>query len=1045
MSEKHVFILFLVALILILSAPSNAQSPYFISNPTLTPDGQSVIFSYQSDLWMVATTGGIATRLTAMDGTETRPSVSPDGKWLAFSSDQFGNMDVYVMPLSGGEITRLTWHAATDEVENWSWDSSKIYFTSSRENRFSSWSVSANGGTPARVFSHYHLTDHNIAVRPDGSYLFNSSWESKNQAHRKRYRGAFAPQIESYNPTTDTYAQLTSHDGKDMWPSVDRNNVVYFVSDEANGEYNLYRLTSGGKEQLTSFNTSIKHPRVSADGSKVVFTRDYQLWVYHVGTNEARPVDFTLHNSNTLQTAQDFNIEGNISSFDVSPDKMKIAFVSRGELFVSDADGKFVKLIPTDPMGRVSEVKWLSDNTTLLFNQTWNGYQNWYTTSAANNTPEKRLTSDLQNNRYLSLNSDRTQAVYLSGRGELRVMNLTTFESKTVVVDEIWDIFSSAPSFSPDSQHLLFTAFRNFEQNIYIHSLKTGTTIALTDTYVSEVEPFWSPDGKYVYFQTNRTQPAFPYGMRDADIYRIALDHIQPEFRSDRVAQLFTSSDATDSDPIKTKTTPTVTINTDGIRDRWEQVGPSFGNQTSPFVFIDKDKTYVLYRSNHGEGRTAWWKTVYEPFDSPKTEMIKGTQSGSGGIVEVDGTHWVLLGGDIHKLNIAGGSVEKINAQHTFRRNLRSEFDQMFQEMWANFEVNFYNEDFHGKDWEAIRDQYRSYMPYVQTRANLRELKNDMFGELNTSHIGFNSSGDEEDVYFGTTTLSTGILFKGTEPYVVDRVVRGSPAFTSAIKVVPGDRLVAVNGERVDPAINRESYFSTPSLDAEITLTFSRANREFDLKLEPVAFGTIRNLLYDEWMYERQHIVDEQSDERIAYVHMKNMGLGELDHFLNEMVSEGEARDGIILDLRYNTGGNVHDAVLKFLSQRPYINWSYRGGALAPQSNFTPATKPIVLLINEPSLSDAEMTAAGFKELGLGTVIGMETYRWIIFTSGRGLVDGSSYRLPTWGVYTFDGGNLEKTGVKPDIIVPLTSHDRIHDRDPQLDRAIEFIKMRLEN
>jgi len=716
MSKKPVFIFLIGLITIVLSSSLHAQTPFFVSHPTLTPDGQSIIFSYQSDLWMVPAYGGVATRITAMDGTETRPSVSPDGKWVAFSSDQYGNMDVFVMPVDGGEITRLTWHAAADEVENWSWDSSTIYFTSSRENRFSSWNVAATGGTPSRVFSHYHLTDHNIAVRPDGSFLFNSSWESKNQAHRKRYRGAFAPQIESYDPDTDEYLMLTSHEGKDMWPSVDRNNVVYFISDEANGEYNLYRLNSGGKEQLTSFDTSIKHPRVSADGSKVVFTRDYQLWMYSVAQNEANSVDVTLHDNIILQTDQDFKVAGNISYFDVSPDKKKLAFVSRGELFVSDADGKFIKQLATDPMGRVSEVKWLSDNTTLLFSQTWNGYQNWHTTSAANNAPEKRLTSDLQNNRYISLNSDRTQAVYLSGRGELRVMDLSDFVSKTVVEDEIWDIFSSAPSFSPDSQHLLFTAFRNFEQNIYIHSLKTGTTIALTDTYVSETEPFWSPDGKYVYFQTNRTQPNFPYGMRDADIYRIALDHIQPEFRSDRVAQLFTSTDATDSDNKKTESVPTITINTDGLRDRWEQVGSTFGTQTSPFVYIDKEKTYVLYRSNHGEGRTAWWKTIYEPFESPKTEMIKGTQSGSGGIVEVDGAHWVLLGGDIHKLNVSAGSVEKIDAQHTFRRNLRSEFDQMFEEMWANFEVNFYSEDFHGKDWEAIRDHYRSFMPYVQTR-----------------------------------------------------------------------------------------------------------------------------------------------------------------------------------------------------------------------------------------------------------------------------------------------------------------------------------------
>jgi tricorn protease len=1023
------------------------DSPYFVSHPSLTPDGETILFSYETDLWSVPSRGGTATRLTAMDGVETRPVVSPDGKWVAFSSNQFGNMDVFVMPLAGGEITRLTWHQADDEVENWSWDSSTIYFTSNRENRFSSWSVLAEGGTPKRVFSHYHLTDHNIAVRPDGSYLFNTSWESKNQAHRKGYRGAFAPQIESYNPITDTYTAMTTHSGKDMWPSVDRTNRVYFISDELNGEYNLHRLVNGTKQPLTTFDTSIKHPRVSADGSRVVFTRDYQLWTYDAVNETASKVAFSVFGNTILDADQDFKVQGAISMMDVSPDKKKIAFVSRGELFVSDADGKFVQQLSTDAMGRVMELKWLKDSKTILFSQTWNGYQNWFTISADGSTPEKRHTSDLQNNRYISLSPDKTQAVYLSGRSEVRIMNLATFESNVVLEDEIWDIFSSAPSFSPNGQHLLYTAFRNFEQNIYIHTLATGKTIALTHTYVSETAPFWSPDGTYIYFQTNRTQPNYPYGSREKDIYRIALDYIQPEFRSDRVAQLFTTTDATNPNSKTKEDKPivTISINETGLADRWEQVGSSFGDQSNPFVYINNQKTYVLYQSNQGEGRTAWWKTVYEPFEPPKTEMIKGTQMGSSGIIEVDGAHWVILGGDIHTLNISAGSVEKVNIQHTFRRNLRSEFDQMFEEMWANFEVNFYSDDFHGKDWVATRDHYRAFLPQVRTRANLRELKNDMLGELNTSHIGFTSSGQEEDVYLGTVTQATGILFQADQPYLVDRTVTGSPAYTSATKVQKGDRLEAVNGVPVDPSNNRERYFARPSKDAEIVLTFLRENRRFDIKLEPATYLTVRNLMYDEWMNERQQIVDEQSNKRIAYIHMKNMSLGELDHFLMQMVSEGQDRDALILDLRYNTGGNVHDAVLQFLSQRAYIKWSYRGGALAPQSNFTPATKPTVLLINEASLSDAEMTAAGFKELGLGTIMGMETYRWIIFTSGRGLVDGSFYRLPSWGVYTFDGGNLEKTGVTPDLVVPLTTHDRIHDRDPQLLRAIDFINMRLEN
>ncbi len=172
---------------------------------------------------------------------------------------------------------------------------------------------------------------------------------------------------------------------------------------------------------------------------------------------------------------------------------------------------------------------------------------------------------------------------------------------------------------------------------------------------------------------------------------------------------------------------------------------------------------------------------------------------------------------------------------------------------------------------------------------------------------------------------------------------------------------------------------------------------------------------------------------------MRNMGQGELTKFYIDMNTEAYHRDGLILDLRYNTGGNVHDDVLRFLSQRPYLQWKYREGAFTVQPNFTPAAKPIVMLVNEQSLSDAEMTATGFKELKLGKLIGTETYRWIIFTSGKSLVDGSFYRLPAWGCYTLDGKNIEKEGVKPDIFVETNFKDRVENRDPQLDKAIDEI------
>ena len=228
-------------------------------------------------------------------------------------------------------------------------------------------------------------------------------------------------------------------------------------------------------------------------------------------------------------------------------------------------------------------------------------------------------------------------------------------------------------------------------------------------------------------------------------------------------------------------------------------------------------------------------------------------------------------------------------------------------------------------------------------------------------------------------------------------------------------------------------------------LTFKRNNETINLNIHPISSGRLRTLLYDEWVANNQSYTDAKSNNKIAYVHMKNMGTGELNNFMREMVSETYNKEALILDLRNNTGGNVHDDVLQFLSQKSYSKWKYRNGKLAPQPNFVPADKPIIILINEQTLSDGEVTTAGFKELNLGKVIGTETYRWIIFTSGAGLVDGSFYRLPSWGCYNLAGDNLEKTGVAPDIYVKETFEDRLKGNQPQLDKAIDEIMKSLRN
>ncbi len=1037
----------LLALLFFTAAGAQTQEAFFLSNPCLSPDGKTVVFSFEGDLWKAALADGQAVRLTAMQGYETNARISPDGKWLAFTGRQMGNADVYVMPLAGGEIKQLTYHSATDEVNSWSWDSKTIYFTSNRSGQQSGFTVGINGGTPQRLFGdHFFLFDHGLFEHPtSGEIFFNDTWESSNQVARKRYKGPFNPDIQSYNPKTRQYKKYTNWEGKDFGVSIDKNGNIYFISDEANGEYNLYSFDKSGKKtELTKFSSSIKTPIVNANGGKVIFEKDYQLWVYDVADKKSEKLDIKLLRNNILPAEKDYEVRNNITNFDISPDGKKLAFTSRGELFVSDADGKFIRQVARKNAERVREVKWMSDNKTLLFNQTNGGYLNLYTVAADGSSAVKQLTTDAKDNRSITLNKSKTKAVYLSGRDEVHLLDLKTWESKTIVKDEIWAFQNSDPGFSPNEEYVVFTAVRNFEQDILIHHIKDNRTINLTNSGVTESAPVWSPDGKYIYFISARTKPSYPFGMQNPRIYRMPLEKIDDPYRSDKYNDLFKNDkkeEKKDTSKKEPAVTP-VTVDAEGIMDRLEQVGPNFGSQYLLTVLQKGEKTIVLYASDHAEGRSALWKTTIEPFENNKTEKINGADAFGFDYADAGDKAMLLFNGNIYKLNIDGSKVDPVAISFTFRRNLAAEFAQIFEEAWAQVEENYYDEKFHGVDWQSVKRKYAAFIPKLNTRADLRILLNDMLGELNSSHQGFSTFGDDENIALSNRTMETGIIFENNDPYKVKYVVKRSNADKKSVDIKPGDVLVKVNDETVDQSADRNLYFSRPSLDREIKLTVNRGGQMLDVKIHPQL--TLANNLYDEWIDNNQKRVDEKSKNRIAYHCMKNMGIPELDKFLIDMTQDFYKKDALILDLRYNTGGNVHDEVLRFLSQRAYLQWKYREGKMAPQSNFSPADKPIILLTNEQSLSDAEMTTQGFKALKLGKIVGTGTYRWIIFTSGAGLVDGSFVRLPSWGCYSLDGKDIEKTGVDPDIYVGMNFEDRINHRDPQLDRAIEEILKQLK-
>ncbi|MDD3891745.1 MAG: S41 family peptidase, partial [Bacteroidales bacterium] len=963
------------------------QDIRFVSDPSLSPDGNIVVFSYENDLWRLSINDSVAYRLTAMDGKESLPRFSPNGEWIAFTASQNGRENVYIVPAAGGEVKQLTYHQASDHVDSWSWDSQWIYFSSDRYNLYSSYRVSVFGGTPQRLFDHFFNNPHHLVEHPlTNEFYFTDSWESFMFPQRKRYKGEHSPQILSYCKKTDKLTKHTDYMGKNMWPTIDSKGTLFFVSDEFNDEYNLYSLKGGQKERLTSFDQSIKRPQVSANGKRLVFVKDYQLWLYDVDGVESYPLKFSLFQNSTLGYSQKFNVENNISVFDVSPDGEKIAFVSRGELFVSDLKGMFIKNLPTNTAERMGEVIWLSDSQNLLFSQTANGYTNWFSISANGLEKEKQITFDSKSNRQLSVNSKHTKGVYLSGRDEVKLIDLKTLKTSTITKAELWGFGSSTPRFSPDDRYIAYTTYSNFESDIMVFDLETKLTYNITNTGVSEINPYWSADGKYIYFTSDRFTPSYPKGIKNSTIYRIPLHRFIENLKGKEFDNLFVKSEK--------DTVPIVTLDMQDLIDRWEPIRVPGGEQYLPYLVNSKTETLMLFASTHDKGELALWQMESKPFEKPTFSRLSNFElRNEFQVSENSKGLFVLANGNIYRYDKKKKSLEAIEISHSFSRTLSDEFCQMFYETWATLDENFYDENFHGINWEEKRDYYAGFLVDIRHRDNLRELLNDMLGELNASHMGFRSKGDEEKSFYNTYTASLGVAFYNENPYRIERILRNSNLDLTNPILKAGDIITAVNGDAVSPLVNREFYFSLPIRLNEFSLTIKREGVEIKVNVPTHTAEEISDLLYDEWITRTKEYVNKKSNGQAAYVHMKDMSTKSYEQFVIDMTTHANNADALVFDLRYNRGGNVHDDVLSFLSQKPYLNWKYREGMLSPQPNFAPSAKPMILVMNEHSLSDAEMTAAGFRELGLGKLLGTETYRWIIFTSGKSLVDGSFVRI----------------------------------------------------
>ena len=1045
-------------LFLLLPVAVMAETLHFPYNPSLSPDGKDIYFSYDGDIFKVSSQGGLAMRLVSMGANETSPKVSPCGKWVAFASNVQGNNDVYIVPVNGGEVKRLTWHEGSDVPSGWSADSKHVYFESNRANNRTTYKVSVSGGTPVRLFENYFNTIVNVAENPaTGELYFNESTESINFPTRKRYVGDHNPNIKSWNPSKKSYKELTSYIGKDTWPMADKNGNLYYVTDEFNKESNIVKYNPSGKpQQLTAYNQSVQYPAVSFNGNAMVFILEYKLHYMDLATGKVTVPQIAVADNN-VEVMRSFK-DVAPSRVAVSPDGKKFALAIRGLLYVTDAKGKYQHPLQTPANERVDEIVWGADNNTIYYTRTDKGFAALYKIKADGSMKEQLLYKDACNVKNLKMSHKKDKIAFVNGNKSVMAITLEDGKVEKLADAQFWSYARYTLNFSYDDAFLAFEAVNLFEGDIFIYSFKDKKLHNLTASASTEGSPCFTPDGKYMYFIANLYGTSFPRGgAGNRSVYRLPLlDYNTKPFLSDIYDKLFEEEPAPDQkkdekkdgkkdgkkegakEPGKEDKKPQVKetkIDFNDIYSRLEKT--PFEGGFSLYTFKTKDKEWMLCSTRD--------KVCALELSDPFAEMkvIKDVRRGT--FISSDKDLYAVSGADIYKIDLNQMRGVKMTVKKDVEKNIMDEFEQMFYEAWGLMDQNFYDVNFHGTDWKAKKDYYAQFLPYVRNRDNLSTLFNDMLGELNSSHLGFRTQGaDQPQPLTKSKSFETGIVWSNTNPYMVERCVAGSPVHNVDTDIRKGDILMAVNGERVMASANRESWFSSAVDMPEMKLTFSRKGKEFDVKVHTITFAQMKNLLYEEWEETNRAMVDKLGKGQIAYTHMRDMGAEELMNFLKDMHTRTVGKKGIILDLRFNNGGNVHKEVLDFLGQKAHYNWAFRDNVANSHPNVTPGNMPIVVLVNERSLSDAEVTSNGIKTLGLATIVGTETYRWIIFTTGSGLIDGTYLRLPGWGCYSLDGKDLEATGVAPDIYVKNTFKDRIDGKDPQLERGVEEILKQLK-
>jgi len=1066
----------------------NAQQtrPYF-SEPSLSPDRKEIAFVSGGDIWTVPSTGGVAALLVSHTATESRPMFSPDGAKLAFVSTRSGGGDIYVLTLASGELKRLTHDDGLDNLDGWSRDGAWLYFSSTSRDiggLNDVFRVSSAGGTPMQVSADRYTNEFFSAPSPDGKTvafsargIASSQWWRKGHSHIDE---AEVWLLRSFDNGPGTYERVTEAGGaKEMWPmwSADGRRL-YYVSDRADagnkqGAQNIWVTTLSRSEGRSDFRRisnftdgRVLWPSISYDGREVVFERNFGIWKLDTESGKTAEISITRRGASSGPASERLRLTDRIREMQLSPDGKKVAFVVRGEVFAaSAADGGDAARV-SKSAAEEYQVTWAPDSRRLVYVSDRDGTPHLFLYDFNNNT-EAQLTRDMADDSTPRFSPDGKLLAFIRGAKELRVMDMADKKERVVVTAffERPPIIADRPYvWSPDSKWLAYVPVsENQFKNVHIAAAAGGPgrpASFLANVFSNTLS--WSPDGTFMLFDSGQRTES-------TQLARVDLVPRTPRFREDQFRDLFREETPRNvprpeprPSPAETplpNPTPTATpaderragpkpvqIAFEDIRRRLSllPVGVDVSFQT-----ISPDGKWLAMIANSANQGNVYIYSLdeltREPAVSKQLTSTAATKNGGVQFTPDSKEIFYLENGRINIVNLEGRSrALAVTAEMDVDFSL--EKMEVFRQSWSLLRDNFYDTGFHGVNWDQVRTQYEPLISGAQTPDEMRRLLSLMVGELNASHLGAAPPGAGN---LGPTTGRLGLRFDRREFEAngrlrISEVIGLSPAaIAGTIKL--GDYLIAVDGQTIDRNTNLDELLNH-KINRRISLTVNTpgetTNR--DVIVRPVNGATERGLLYRQWVERNREYVARASNGRLGYAHMFDMSSASLAQLYVDLDAENYGKEGVVIDVRNNSGGFVNVYAIDVLARRGYLTMSLRGLSGTPARTVLgqrALNRPTILVTNQHSLSDAEDFTEGYRTLRLGQVVGEPTAGWIIYTWGQTLIDGTIFRLPRMKVMANDSTVMERNPRPVDIEVTRPIGGTLTTRDSQLDVAVrELLK-----